>query len=131
MAAPPIRIALVEDNPVDVFFFQVALEDAGVTCDLAAFDSTAMFFATLPEAPPFDLIVTEWFLRSADAQRLFTEIRNFPAHSNTPIAIASAFWDAPTEAVAREAFHYFTKSIDAQQIIAVLTKLENRRHGTP
>ena len=122
-----LRIALVEDNPVDVFFFQIALEDAGVPCELVAYDSTAELLAALPCERRFDLIVTEWFLRSSDAPRLFSEIRTLPEHAETPIVIASAFWDAPPEATAAGAFHYLTKAIDPPQIVALLTKLANRR----
>jgi CheY-like chemotaxis protein len=122
-----LRIALVEDNPVDVFFFQIALEDSGIPCDLVAYDSTAKLLAALPCERQFDVIVTEWFQRSCDVPRLFSEIRALPEHAHTPIVIACAFRDAPPAARAAGAFHYLTKAIDPPQIVALLNKLLNRR----
>lgn len=48
----PIQIVLIEDNPADVFLFEMALKENGIPCQLTRYDNGAEAVLVLcaPEA---------------------------------------------------------------------------------
>lgn len=90
----PARIVLVEDNPGDVFLFEMALKQYGIACDLTLFDNGAEALRALsaPEATAFvpDAILLDLNTPRSDGFQVLIGLAQSPRLSHVPIAILTS-----------------------------------------
>jgi DNA-binding response OmpR family regulator len=85
-AMPPVRILVVEDEPLIRLFVADILEDAGFTVEEAA-NATEAIERLAPNSVPFDAIIIDVGLPDQRGDRLADEIRRM--WKELPIVIAS------------------------------------------
>lgn len=89
-------IFLVEDNPADVQLFRMALQHAGLECDLVLFEDGAEIIDCIrqadgklsPSRP--GLIILDLNLPKNDGLEILQILRDAPAFANVPVAVLSS-----------------------------------------
>jgi CheY-like chemotaxis protein len=120
-------IFLVEDNATDVELFRMALEEAGVDCDLVLFqdggeiiDHIRKADAALPRPTP-DLIMLDLNLPKSGGLEVLQVIREAPSFAKVPIAVLSSS-SSPRERAQVSAFNireFIVKSHDLDAYLSV------------
>ena len=91
----PAQIVLIEDNPGDVFLFEMALEENGIPCHLTRFDTGAdalLALCSLPESNAFvpDAIFLDLNTPRSDGFEVLIKLKQFPLLSRVPFAIITS-----------------------------------------
>ena len=91
----PVQIVLIEDNPGDVFLFEMAMEENGIPCQLTKFDNgvEALLVLCAPEeANAFvpDAILLDLNTPRSDGFQVLIKLRQFPRLSQVPLAILTS-----------------------------------------
>lgn len=86
---------LVEDNAADVDLFRLAVDTAGVDCELMVFTDGGEFMDYVRDRDGSatggpDLIVLDLNLPKLDGIEVLQSIRDTPAFSNVPVAVLSS-----------------------------------------
>ena len=83
------RILIIEDNPGDVLLFQVALNDAGVDCELSEISDGRAALDFVRKGPPAlpDLVILDLNLPKASGKEVLAEIRATPAFRPVPVVV--------------------------------------------
>jgi chemotaxis family two-component system response regulator Rcp1 len=116
----PIRIAVVEDNPTDVYILQKVLEKAQLyfVIDHLADGEEAILFLLRQEkyaqAPPPDLIVLDLNLLCLSGAEVMARIREDPIIQTIPVMVltTSATLEDKRKMTELGVVRYLTKSID-------------------
>ncbi len=91
-----IRVLIVEDNPVDLYFIQEALQTEERQWEPIAVDDgePALRFlrrdSPYEKEPPPDLVILDLNLKCVDGREVLAYIRVTPALRKTPVAIVSS-----------------------------------------
>jgi CheY-like chemotaxis protein len=120
-------IFLVEDNGTDVELFRLALQEAGVDCDLVLFEDGGEIIdhirrpdSALSRSAP-DLIVLDLNLPKSSGLEVLQVIREAPSFANVPIAVLSSS-SSPRERAKLSAFkirEFIVKSPDLDAYLKV------------
>ena len=91
----PVQIVLIEDNPGDVFLFEMALNENGIAFQLTQFDNGAEALLVLcaPEeanALVPDAILLDLNTPRSDGFQVLTKLKQFPRLSQVPLAILTS-----------------------------------------
>jgi CheY-like chemotaxis protein len=90
----PVHIVLIEDNPGDVFLFEMALKENGITCELTRFNGVeALLALCAPEtANAFvpDAILLDLNTPRSDGFQVLIKIKQFPRLSQVPLAVITS-----------------------------------------
>ena len=91
----PVQIVLIEDNPGDVFLFEMALKENGIPCQLTWFDNGAEALLVLcapEEANAFvpDAILLDLNTPRSDGFQVLIKLKQFPRLSQVPLAILTS-----------------------------------------
>ncbi len=91
----PVQIVLIEDNPGDVFLFEMALKESGIPSQLTRFDNGAEALRVLcapEEANAFvpDAILLDLNTPRSDGFDVLIKIKQFPRLSQVPLAILTS-----------------------------------------
>lgn len=91
----PVQIVLIEDNPGDVFLFEMALKENGISCELTRFDNgaDALLVLCAPEkANAFvpDAILLDLNTPRSDGFQVLIKLKQFPRLSHVPLAILTS-----------------------------------------
>jgi chemotaxis family two-component system response regulator Rcp1 len=89
------KIVLIEDNPGDVFLFELALKENGIPCELTRFDNGAEALLGLcapEEANAFvpDAILLDLNTPRSDGFQVLTKLKQFPRLSHVPLALLTS-----------------------------------------
>ena len=84
-----MQITLVEDNPGDVRWFQLALAEIGIHPTLTVFKTGIDALEYFRSGPPPNLIVTDWRLPILTFPEFVQGVRSLPMYKSTPIAVAT------------------------------------------
>ncbi|HEY7305152.1 MAG TPA: response regulator [Bryobacteraceae bacterium] len=91
-----IRVLIVEDNPVDLYFIQEALRAGEMHHEQIAVDDGEPALRLLRQEapyqnePPPDLVILDLNLRRVDGREVLSYIRGSRALRETPVAIVSS-----------------------------------------
>lgn len=100
-----IRVLIVEDNPVDLYFIQEALKAVEFDHEQIAVDDGEPALQLLRQEepyqnePPPDLVILDLNLRRVDGREVLSYIRGSRTLKETPVAIVSS---SPADAVHAE-----------------------------
>ncbi|HXE63805.1 MAG TPA: response regulator [Bryobacteraceae bacterium] len=131
------RILIIEDNPGDVVLFQVALNEAGVDCELSEISNgrTALDFVHSEPVTLPDLVVLDLNLPKASGKEILAAIRSTPAFRPVPVVI----WSSSNARVDRAELEglgftrYFVKPPEVRQLaplgVAIKEILETAANG--
>jgi CheY-like chemotaxis protein len=91
----PIQIVLIEDNPGDVYLFEMALKENGIPCQLTRFDNGAEALLVLcaPEAADGlvpDAILLDLNTPRSDGFEVLNKLKQFPRLSHVPVAVLTS-----------------------------------------
>ena len=91
----PAQIVLIEDNPGDVFLFEMALKHNGIPCQLTRFDNGADALLALcaqEETNAFvpDAILLDLNTPRSDGFQVLIKLKQFPRLSDVPLAILTS-----------------------------------------
>lgn len=121
----PIRIALIEDNPADVHWFRLTLNDTPFTCDLQVFTSGQSAVQELEKGPAADLLVVDWYLPTLEGRDLLDALNAIDHLRGKPIAVF-----APQREIQQfennwsgGRIHVLTKPVDSEVIGEILSNL--------
>jgi two-component system, chemotaxis family, response regulator Rcp1 len=91
----PVQIVLIEDNPGDVFLFEMAMKENGIPYQLTRFDNAAEALLVLcapgaansfvPDAILFDLNTPH-----SDGFQVLIKLKQFPRLSQVPLAVLTS-----------------------------------------
>ena len=87
------QIVLAEDNPADVTLVRMALQGAGVPCELRVLmdgQKAVAFIEDMnlnPLATPVDLVLLDIHLPKCDGQEILRCLRSTERHSETPVIL--------------------------------------------
>ncbi|MES9960472.1 MAG: response regulator [Sedimenticola sp.] len=132
VAARPIEILLIEDNPGDVRLAQEAMRDGKVVNNLsvASDGEQAMSFlrrvGSYADAPRPDLILLDFNLPRKDGREVLAEIKADPHLLPIPVVVLTM---SKAEEDIKKAYDlhancYITKPIDLDQFIDVVKGIE-------
>ncbi|MES9955975.1 MAG: response regulator [Sedimenticola sp.] len=132
VAARPIEILLIEDNPGDVRLAQEAMRDGKVINNLsvASDGEQAMSFlrkvGSYADAPRPDLIILDFNLPRKDGREVLAEIKADPHLLRIPVVVLtmSKAEEDIQKAYELHANCYITKPIDLDQFINVVKGIE-------
>ncbi|MES9936050.1 MAG: response regulator [Sedimenticola sp.] len=132
VAARPIEILLIEDNPGDVRLAQEAMRDGKVVNNLsvASDGEQAMSFlrkvGSYADAPRPDLIILDFNLPRKDGREVLAEIKADPHLLRIPVVVLtmSKAEEDIQKAYELHANCYITKPIDLDQFINVVKGIE-------
>ncbi|MET0092248.1 MAG: response regulator [Sedimenticola sp.] len=132
VAARPIEILLIEDNPGDVRLAQEAMRDGKVINNLsvASDGEQAMSFLrkvrSYADAPRPDLIILDFNLPRKDGREVLAEIKADPHLLRIPVVVLtmSKAEEDIQKAYELHANCYITKPIDLDQFINVVKGIE-------
>jgi CheY-like chemotaxis protein len=133
VAAKPIEILLVEDNPGDSRLAQEALKDSKIrnTIHVAADGMEAMMFLNRKgkwkNAPRPDLILLDLNLPRMDGREVLAAIKSDDDLKRIPVVILTTSKDEEDvlRAYNLHANCYITKPIDLQQFMKVVRSIED------
>jgi CheY-like chemotaxis protein len=120
MVTPPQlakQIVLAEDNAADVMLVRLALEGAGLDCELRVLDDGDKAIAFIeefdskPDSGPIDLLLLDMHLPKRDGDEILKCLRSSDRSAQTPVVVMTAS-DAPSDhaqAKKHAAMHYFRK----------------------
>ena len=112
-----MQIVLAEDNSADVMLVRLALESAGIHCDLHILDDGEKAIAFIeeldasPQSRPVDLLLLDMHLPKRDGDEILKRLRSADHYAQTPVIVMTAS-DAPRDhdqAKKHAAMHYFRK----------------------
>jgi CheY-like chemotaxis protein len=91
----PVQIVLIEDNPGDVFLFEMALKENGISCRLTRYDNGAEALLVLcsPEAANAlvpDAILLDLNTPRSDGFEVLNKLKQFPRLSQVPVAVLTS-----------------------------------------
>jgi len=91
----PVQIVLIEDNPGDVFLFEMALKENDIPCQLTRFDNGAEALLVLCAPEPAngfvpDAILLDLNTPRSDGFQVLIKLRQFPRLSQVPLAILTS-----------------------------------------
>lgn len=91
----PVQIVLIEDNPGDVYLFEMALKDNGIACQLTRFDNgddALLALCAQEEAKAFvpDAILLDLNTPRSDGFQVLIKLKQFPRLSHVPLAILTS-----------------------------------------
>ena len=91
----PVQIVLIEDNPGDVFLFEMALKENDIPCELTRFNNGAEALLALcaPEtANAFvpDAILLDLNTPRSDGFQVLIKLKQFPRLSQVPLAVITS-----------------------------------------
>ena len=91
MKSPVIRILLVDDSKMNLMVLKALLKRLG-TFDIAtaADGNEALALLRDPSAPPFALVLTDYWMPNLDGAGLVSAIRADPALSSLPVHVVTA-----------------------------------------
>jgi CheY-like chemotaxis protein len=90
------RIVLIEDNPADVFLFEMAMKEHGIQCELIRFATGAEALSVLcplneaSETLVPDAIFLDLNTPKSDGFQVLTRLQNSPRLALVPIAIITS-----------------------------------------
>jgi response regulator RpfG family c-di-GMP phosphodiesterase len=126
MMSRPIRIALIEDNPADVHWFRITLEDTPYDCDLQVFTGGLAAVQELQQRPAADLLVVDWYLPMLEGRDLLDALSAIEHLRGKPMAVF-----APARELgqfktgwAGGRIHLLTKPVNPQMISDILRNIE-------
>jgi two-component system, chemotaxis family, response regulator Rcp1 len=112
-----MQIVLAEDNSADVMLVRLALESAGIHCDLHILEDGEKAIAFIeeldasPRSRPVDLLLLDMHLPKRDGDEILKRLRSADHYAQTPVIVMTAS-DAPRDhdqAKKHAAMHYFRK----------------------
>jgi two-component system, chemotaxis family, response regulator Rcp1 len=133
LAAQPINILLVEDNPGDVRLTVEALKEGKVSNRLfvASNGVEALQFlhhqGTFHDAPRPDVILLDLNLPKKDGREVLAEIKSDDRFKRIPVVILTTS-KAEQDILKSYALHancYITKPVDLEQFITVVKSIED------
>ena len=83
----PIRIALIEDNPADVHWFRLTLQETPFDCDLQVFTGGQAAVQALENGAGADLLVVDWYLPTLEGRDLLDALNAIDHLRGKPIAV--------------------------------------------
>jgi len=91
----PANIVLIEDNPGDVFLFEMALKENGIACELTRFNNgvEALLALCAPEAANAfvpDAILLDLNTPRSDGFQVLIKLKQFPRLSQVPLAVITS-----------------------------------------
>jgi CheY-like chemotaxis protein len=90
----PVQIVLIEDNPGDVYLFEMALKENGISCELTRFNNAAEALLALcsPESNAFvpDAILLDLNTPRSDGFQVLIKLKQFPRLSQVPLAVITS-----------------------------------------
>jgi CheY-like chemotaxis protein len=91
----PVQIVLIEDNPGDVFLFEMALRENGIPCQLTRFDNgaDALLVLCAPHAANAlvpDAILLDLNTPRSDGFEVLIKLRQFPRLAQVPVAVLTS-----------------------------------------
>jgi CheY-like chemotaxis protein len=91
----PVQIVLIEDNPGDVFLFEMALKENGIPYQLTRFDNGAeavMVLCASEETHAFvpDAILLDLNTPRSDGFEVLNQLKQFPRLSQVPVAVLTS-----------------------------------------
>lgn len=120
-----IRVLIIEDNPVDLYFIREALKAAELNCEPIAVDDGDPALRFLRQDSPYqqerppDLVVLDLNLKRVDGREVLSYIRSTPALRAIPVAIVSS---SPADIVGGEnlgADCYIRKPSDMEAFLGI------------
>jgi two-component system cell cycle sensor histidine kinase/response regulator CckA len=126
----PVRLLVLEDNPIDAELLQATLEYSGMTCDIVHVDTEADFRSQLNGFDDFDLIISDYTLPAFDGKRALALARE--RRPDVPFIFVSGTIgeEAAIESLVGGATDYVLKHKFARLVPAVrraLKELADRR----
>ncbi|MEO8662747.1 MAG: response regulator [Bryobacteraceae bacterium] len=126
------QIILAEDNPADVVLVRMALQEAGLDCELhvmADGEKTISFIEELDARPTalfLDLLLLDMHLPKRDGEAVLRRLRSTENFAQTPVIVMTAS-DAPRDHAQAEkhaALHYFRKpsNLDGYMQLGVIIR---------
>ena len=131
------RLLVVEDNPADVQLLRLALDHAGVECDLTVVEDGAAALAYVRAfespgaAPTPDLVVLDLNLPKSGGIEILEAIRNTRALDHTAVAILTSS-SSPRERQRIDSFgvdRFITKPLDLDAFLAIGAELKSLLTG--
>jgi CheY-like chemotaxis protein len=135
---------LVEDNPADVQLFRMALDEAGVECNLVVFEDGGEVIEYIRRADPAqpppkpDMMILDLNLPKNDGLEILEIIRDTPVFADVSIVILSSS-SSVRERAKLAAFHvreFIAKPPDLQEYLnigkilrSLLEQDASQRHG--
>jgi chemotaxis family two-component system response regulator Rcp1 len=91
----PVQIVLIEDNPGDVFLFEMALKENGIACQLTRFNNGAEALLVLCASEGTNAFVPDAILLDlntplSDGFQVLIKLKQFPRLSQVPLAILTS-----------------------------------------
>ena len=91
----PVQIVLIEDNPGDVYLFEMALKENGIPCQLTRFDNGADALLVLCASEAANALVPDAILLDlntprSDGFQVLIKLKQFPRLSQVPLAILTS-----------------------------------------
>jgi CheY-like chemotaxis protein len=88
----PIQIVLIEDNPGDVFLFEMALKENGIACQLTQYDNGAEALCALEgaDASVPDAILLDLNTPRCDGFQVLVKLKQSPRLSQVPLAVITS-----------------------------------------
>jgi CheY-like chemotaxis protein len=125
-----VHIALVEDNPADVYLFRYSLREMGYedNVELQVFDSGVTALEGLQASQPPDLLVLDWFLPILEAPEVIERVRKLPHCAKLPIAVFAGPETFRKQAARLGAVCSLTKPIDETQLRTLLNSVGPDAH---
>ncbi len=83
------RLLIIEDNPGDVTLLSLALERAGVDCEVSVIEDggAAIELLRQKEPPIPDLVILDLNLPKADGREVLSAMRSVEAFADVPVVI--------------------------------------------
>lgn len=115
--SPAKQIVLAEDNSADIMLVRLALQNAGLDCELRVLDdgdkAVAFIeeFDSKPLAGAIDLLLLDMHLPKRNGEEILNRLRSSHRYKNTPVVVMTSS-DAPrdhAQAKKLAAMHYFRK----------------------
>lgn len=91
----PAKIVLIEDNPGDVFLFELALKENGIPCELTRFNNGAEALLVLCAPDQANALVPDAILLDlntprSDGFQVLIKLKQFPRLSHVPLALLTS-----------------------------------------
>lgn len=134
MTTEAAELLLIEDNPADARYTQIALEDLGIANKLRVLNDGEEAIAYLfrrgkyADAPRPDCVLLDWNLPKADGSEVLEIIRTDPALAEIPVIVLTA---SREQLDVLQAYHlkangYITKPIDLSGVHTIMEACDFR-----
>jgi CheY-like chemotaxis protein len=125
-----LKLLVIEPNPADLRWLEIALDDAGVSHELLHFDSAVQAVTTLRTDSDVrvDLVLMEFGLPFLTPTEAVARLRALPQFATVPIVIAIA-----DEREKRDVYgtpHFVMKPIEADQLLRIIEPAQHRTAAT-